>query len=300
MAFQVYFIGKVSGHTILSLSNIIKVYVIKNDFYNKLKRGQKDKQIKQTFSHIKPHGEFMKVIQVFMHNSLRNFNYILYSELNNKAIFVDPLDIDKTMPIAVAKGLEPAYLLNTHGHGDHIKDNKKFLETTNASHLQLDDGEEFQISTRESLKAIHTPGHTKDHFCFLLLTDGKPHSLISGDTLFNAGVGNCKNGGDVETLHRSVSEKISTLPDNLLIYPGHDYLLNNLEFAKTIEADNEKIDELIRVRKSQNLDEEFMLTTMKIERQINPFLRLEKLKSKTHHKDEKELFFELRSQRDQW
>ena len=242
----------------------------------------------------------MKVMQVFMRNSLRNFNYILYSELNNKAIFVDPLDIDKTMPIAIAKGLEPACLLNTHGHGDHTKDNKKFLESTNASHLQLDDGEEYQLSQRESIKAIHTPGHTKDGFCFVLMTDGKAHSVISGDTLFNAGVGNCKNGGDVETLYKTITEKISKFPDNLLVYPGHDYLLNNLEFAKTVEEDNEKINELIDIRKSQSMDDEFMVTSMKIEREINPFLRLEKLKTKTHHKDEKELFFELRSKRDQW
>ncbi|MCO4754720.1 MAG: hypothetical protein KC478_09560, partial [Bacteriovoracaceae bacterium] len=237
---------------------------------------------------------------IYMHNSLRNFNYILYSELNNKAIFIDPLDIDKTMPIALAKGIEPAYLLNTHGHGDHTKDNKKFLDTTGASHLQLDDGDVFQISERESIKAIHTPGHTQDHFCFILMTDGKEHSLISGDTLFNAGVGNCKNGGNVDTLYKSVTEKIAPLPDHLLVYPGHDYLLNNLEFAQTIEPDNEKITQMIEVRKSQKLDEEFMLTSMKVEKQINPFLRLDKIKTKTHHKDEKELFLELRSKRDQW
>ncbi|MEX0798137.1 MAG: hydroxyacylglutathione hydrolase C-terminal domain-containing protein [Bacteriovoracaceae bacterium] len=242
----------------------------------------------------------MKVLQIYMRNPLRNFNYIVYSEVNNKAIFIDPLDIDKTMPVALAKGLEPAWLLNTHRHHDHVKDNDKFLKATNAVHLQLDDGEKFFLSKREHVEALYTPGHTKDHFCYLLYTDGEPHSLISGDTLFNGGVGNCKNGGDVNVLYETIARKIGGLPEHLLVYPGHDYLLNNLQFAQTVEEDNKEARELLEKRKGQDLDNEFVLTTLRKEKEINPFLRLEKLKSKFKDKTSKEIFLELRSLRDQW
>src|SRR5690554_3649904 len=164
----------------------------------------------------------MKVAQIYMRNPLRNFNYIVYSEANNNAIFIDPLDIDKTLPVARKLGLRPRWLLNTHGHPDHVKDNQRFLSDCEAERLSLKDGEIFELSPTESIKAIHTPGHTEDHFCFLLLERGEAVSLISGDTLFNAGVGHCKLGGDPEALYRTVSTKIAELPGRLLVYPGHD------------------------------------------------------------------------------
>ena len=244
----------------------------------------------------------MKVLQIYMQNSLRNFNYILYSEVNHKAIFIDPFDIDKTMPLAIAKGLKPSYLLNTHKHPDHTKDNQRFLKSANAVQLDLNDGEEFQLSERESLQAVFTPGHTKDHFCFLLSLDEKAHSFISGDTLFNAGVGNCKNGGDVDELYETIVKKIAPLPDNLTVYPGHDYILNNLSFAQTVEKENKTAARLLERRKKQNLDQEFITTTMGEEKQINPFLRLDKLRAEPENKDksEKDIFLQLRAQRDKW
>lgn len=242
----------------------------------------------------------MKVLQIFMRNPLRNFNYIIYSEVNNKAIFVDPLDIDKTLPIAIEHKLEPAWLLNTHDHPDHVKDNGRFMRETGASRLVLGDGEEFALSDRESIKAIHTPGHTDGHFCYLLCEDGEARSIISGDTLFNAGVGHCKLGGNPEQLYQTVSNIFSQLPDHLKVYPGHDYLLNNLRFAKSVEKDNQKVEEMIREREGQDQDREFTITDLKTEREINPFLRLEKLQTKFKNKSPREIFLELRSLRDKW
>lgn len=235
-----------------------------------------------------------------MRNSLRNFNYIVYSEVNHKAIFVDPLDIDKTLPVAKENGLEPAFLLNTHDHPDHVRDNDRFLQTTGARHLRLKDGESFELSPSETIQAIHTPGHTDGHFCYLLINEGRPEAFLSGDTLFNAGVGHCKLGGNPEALYATVTRKIGSLPGHLLMYPGHDYLLNNLRFAKTVEPDNPKIDEWIAKRESQDQDEEFVLTDLKTEREINPFLRLEKLRPKFDDKSPKEVFLKLRKLRDKW
>ncbi len=91
----------------------------------------------------------MKVLQIYMHNSLRNFNYIVYSESNKKAIFIDPLDNSKTLPVCEKLGLEPVYLINTHGHGDHTRGNADLLKRTNVERLRPSDGEVIELSDNE-------------------------------------------------------------------------------------------------------------------------------------------------------
>lgn len=242
----------------------------------------------------------MQVIQVFMHNSLRNFNYVIYSEKTKKAIFVDPYDIERTMPYAKELGLDPVGLINTHQHGDHVKDNERFLEMTKAVKIELKNGERYFLSDDESLQALDTPGHTMQHQCFFLEKGRKAWGILSGDTLFNAGVGNCKNGGNVETLYRTVKEVFAGLSDELILYPGHDYMLNNLDFCLSVDPDNQLAKEMRERRKAQDLDQEFIWTNLKQERQLNPFLRLDKLGGKFKDMSEKEIFFELRKLRDSW
>lgn len=244
----------------------------------------------------------MQVIQVYMHNMLRNFNYIAYSEKSKEAIFFDPLDVDKTLEIANNLELKPKYLINTHTHHDHIHDNQKFLDLTGAKHIHLKDGEVFKLSEGEYLEALDTPGHVMNHQCFLIYAKSKPIGLISGDALFNAGVGNCKNGGDVEVHFKTIYQKLRNLPKEIKIYPSHDYLLNNLEFAKTLEPKSKTIDEWIKRRSAMDLDHEFIITTMEDELQINPFLRLEQGQIAQTYKGIglKERFIEVRKLRDNW
>ena len=232
----------------------------------------------------------MQVIQVYMHNMLRNFNYIAYSEKSKEAIFFDPFDIDKTLPIAQQLGLKPKYLLNTHKHHDHIKDNQKLLTTTAAQLVVLKNKERLELADGDYVEALDTPGHVMDHQCFVVYSNHKAVGLISGDALFNAGVGNCKNGGDVATHYQSISHVIKNLDDNIKVYPSHDYLLNNLQFAKTVDPSNKILDEWITRRSHQDCDNEFIITTIGEEKIINPFLKV-----KT-----KEEFIKLRSLRDNW
>lgn len=245
----------------------------------------------------------MQIVQIYMQNALRNFNYIIYSEKSKEAIFVDPLDIDKTMKVADEIGLTPKYLINTHQHHDHIHDNEKYLKTTGAKHIKLKHGEIFNLSDDEYIQCLDTPGHVLDHQCFVVFSGGKEIGLISGDALFNAGAGNCKNGGDVNIHYESVFNVIGKLPGHIKLYPSHDYLLNNLEFALTVDRDNQKITELIEKRKKQNLDEEFIQTNLDLEKQINPFLRLNEkgiIKNFPDQKTEKERFIAIRKLRDNW
>lgn len=243
----------------------------------------------------------MKIIQHFLKNSLRNFNYIVYSELTSEAIFFDPSDLAATLQLAKDHGVTPKYLLLTHHHHDHISDVKEFLNLPQTQELVLVHNETWNLSETEKIKCIYTPGHVADHKCYILLENDQVVGLISGDTVFNAGVGNCKNGGNVEDLYKTIKYEILQLPDQTKLYPSHDYFLTNLKFAKTIDEKNDVIDQYIQMRESMNLDEEFLVSTLAEEKKYNPFFRaFDKKFQVAHQMDERELFTSIRLKRDRW
>jgi hydroxyacylglutathione hydrolase len=89
----------------------------------------------------------------------------------------------------------------------------------------LSAGDIIKVGKTAELEALDTPGHTMCHIC--LRSHTEQPALFSGDTMFNAGVGNCHNGGDPATLYQTFAQQLHGLPDNTLVYPGHDYLENN-------------------------------------------------------------------------
>ena len=97
-------------------------------------------------------------------------------------------------------------------------------------------GDVVKVGKTVELEALDTPGHTMSHVCLLSHTD-QP-ALFCGDTLFNAGAGNCHNGGHPAELYKTFAEQLAKLPPSTLIYPGHDYIENNLRFTLNREPDN--------------------------------------------------------------
>lgn len=233
----------------------------------------------------------MKVIQVYMSSPLKNYNYIIYSEKTHEAIFVDPLDISMTLPYCEKMGLKPKYLLRTHNHHDHIKDVDKFLSLDGTREIELKDGEFFSLTSEEKIEALYTPGHVDDHFCYKLYNREVPFGFISGDTIFNAGVGNCKNGGNVDVLFTTIKRLSESLEDQLVLYPSHDYFESNLNFAKSVGMVPPQVTEFLSRLES---GQEHLQTTIKDEKLINPFFRVMELENS------KEKFVELRSKRDKW
>ncbi|CAN0456401.1 unnamed protein product, partial [Discosporangium mesarthrocarpum] len=132
--------------------------------------------------------------------------------------------------------------------------------------------------------------------------------LFCGDTVFNAGVGNC-NSGDPETLYETFATKIAALPDDTRIYPGHEYLANNLGFTLDREPDNAKAKEMLATAEAQD-PENALITDLGLERQINTFLRLdspsviEALRAKDPNlpanPDARSIFVGLRALRNNW
>ena len=227
----------------------------------------------------------MIVEQLWTGNSLRNFNYIVACPETGEALAVDPLDHKQCLGVAKDKGWVVTQVLNTHEHGDHIGGNRAVIAATGATLLAhgnardkipgmdrgLDAGDVVKVGKTVELECLDTPGHTMSHICLLSRTD-RP-ALLCGDTLFNAGAGNCHNGGHPRALYESFANQISKLPDNTLVYPGHEYLASNLAFTLDREPDNAKAKELLDRAKTQDPGQA-MVTTLALEKEINTFLRL--------------------------
>ncbi|MDA0788663.1 MAG: hydroxyacylglutathione hydrolase [Proteobacteria bacterium] len=227
----------------------------------------------------------MIVDQIWTGNAYRNFNYLIVCPETGEAVAVDPLDHEKCLNRARAQGWEITQVLNTHEHGDHTGGNKRVIEATGAKLLAhrnaknaiagmdvgLSANDVVKVGKTVELLALDTPGHTMSHVCLLSKTD-QP-ALICGDTLFNAGAGNCHNGGHPNELYETFAGQLESLPENTLIYPGHDYMVNNLAFTLDREPDNDRARALLSEIENQDPNDP-LVSTLGMEKEINTFFRL--------------------------
>lgn len=239
----------------------------------------------------------MKVHSQYIKNSLDNYNYIVYDEKTKEAIIFDPFDIEQQLDFIKAQGLKIRYLLNTHHHHDHIKDSQKVCEIFGIHKKEMIHSDIVRFASG-SIQCIETPGHVMDHKVYFVFDHAQtPHSVICGDTLFNAGVGNCKNGGDLESLYKTTMMLKDLIPDDTIIYPSHDYMVTNLNFAKSIDKENEYLDLYLQQREKGRFH-----TTFAQEKLINLFLKVDdrQLQKQLAVDNEKDAFIELRNRRDNW
>src|ERR1041384_3114444 len=168
-------------------------------------------------------------------------------------------------------------------------------------------GDVIKVGRTVELEALDTPGHTMSHVCVLSHTDQR--ALFSGDTLFNAGAGNCHNGGHPEELYKTFSQQLAKLPENTLIYPGHDYIENNLRFTLSREPDNRSAQAMLEKLKGQDPNRAYV-STLAVEREINTFFRLtspsviaklrEAFPELPEKPDARMVFLKLRELRNKW
>jgi len=261
------------------------------------------------------------VEQIWTGNSYRNFNYLIACPESGEALAVDPLDHKKCLARAKERGWEVTQIINTHEHGDHTGGNKAMIAATGArllAHVNasskipgmdrgLSAGDVVKVGKTVELESLDTPGHTMSHVCLLSRTDTP--ALFCGDTLFNAGAGNCHNGGHPHELYETFANQLAALPDETRIYPGHDYIGNNLQFTLDREPDNEKAAELLSQVASQNPDDA-LVSTLALEKDVNAFFRLrspsviarlrEAFPDLPDDPDAKTVFIKLRELRNSW
>jgi hydroxyacylglutathione hydrolase len=172
----------------------------------------------------------MKVMQ-FPVGPMANFTYVLAHEETAKALVIDPSwDLEKIFYTIKKNSWKLEYIINTHSHFDHVLGNAQVAAATGAKIIQhkisplekqipVDDGETIKLG-KIQIRVLHTPGHSKDSIC--LVANGE--LVFTGDTLF---VGNCGRtdlpGSDPAEMYHSLLDKVATLDESLIVYPGHDY-----------------------------------------------------------------------------
>jgi len=209
-----------------------------------------------------------------------NYAYLLAA--GGDAALVDPGDPVVALGMAAAHGVRPRFVLHTHGHPDHSGGSAAIRERLGARVLghgadaawfapdeDLAGRGEIVLGALR-IRVHEVPGHTPGSV--LLECSGR---LLTGDTLFWGGSGNCRNGGDPARLARSFLSVFPALPGALEVHPGHDYALANLPFVLDLEPGNAAAARrLASARLSREAGTEPPAPTLDEERAVNPFLRI--------------------------
>ena len=177
------------------------------------------------------------------------FAYIVGDKTSKAGLVIDPAaETDRIIAEAERNGIEIKYIVNTHGHVDHISGNADMKKKTGAkiiiheadadmlvstpatilnmfraknspaADITVKDGDTIRVGS-VSLTVFHTPGHTPGGIS--LYTDGY---VFTGDTLFTESVGRTDlPGGSWDTMAKAIREKLLTLPDDTVVLPGHNY-----------------------------------------------------------------------------
>ena len=169
-------------------------------------------------------------LRQFVTGAGANMSYIIAEGPGGAGAVIDPVgDHSRIIGVIEAEGLRIGHILTTHAHPDHTSGNGRLAAETGAKiaahrlagikkDIPLEDGAVLRVGTME-VKVLHTPGHSRDSVCYLV---GK--KLFTGDTLF---VGECGRtdmpGGDAGALYDSLFNRLLKLPDDIEVYPGHDY-----------------------------------------------------------------------------
>ncbi|HYJ42586.1 MAG TPA: hydroxyacylglutathione hydrolase [Steroidobacteraceae bacterium] len=228
----------------------------------------------------------MLIERIWAANSLRNFHYLIACAETGEALIVDPLNAAQCLASARARGFDIRQVLNTHEHRDHTDGNAGVVAATRARVLSHADaanviggvdrglarGDVIKVGRTVELEVLDTPGHTRSHVC--LLAHGDAPALFCGDTLFNAGAGNCHNGGDPGLLYETFVNQLARLPDITRVFPGHEYMARNLAFTLDREPGNADAAKALPMAKSQQ-PEDARITTLGEEKRVNAFLRLQ-------------------------
>ena len=185
------------------------------------------------------------------------YTYLIASAIGREAIIIDPVleNVEYYIKLLGELDLKLVKVIDTHIHADHITGASKLKKITNCTtimgehtpadlvELKVKDDEIIKID-QIKIKAIYTPGHTSDSYSFLL-----DNYLFSGDTLLINGTGRTDfQNGSSKDAYESIFNKLLKLPDETLLYPGHDY--NGKKFS--VLKNEKKFNPRLQVR---NVDE---------------------------------------------
>tara|TARA_B100000963_G_scaffold84373_1_gene72016 strand:+ start:166 stop:849 length:684 start_codon:yes stop_codon:yes gene_type:complete len=195
------------------------------------------------------------------------YTYIIASAKGREAVVIDPVieNVDDYIKILNDLDLKLVKVIDTHIHADHVTGASKLQKVTNCTTLmgehtpadtvdiKVKDGEIIDVDNLK-IKSMYTPGHTSDSYSFLL-----NNCLFTGDTLLINGTGRTDfQNGSSKDAYNSLFNNLLKLPDDTLVYPGHDY---NGKLSSTIGKEKKfnprlqvnSVDEYIEIMSNLNL-----------------------------------------------
>ena len=268
----------------------------------------------------------MRVHQIFTGSHLRNFSYVIHSDDGQRVFCIDPCDADQIADFLNARGLRLTHIINTHEHADHTSGNAGLVDryknvwvcaheraqsAVPGFNQPLRVADQLEIEPGAAFEVLDTPGHSRAHVYLLLKTGAAgAHGVFTGDILFNAGVSRCDRGGDPDLLYETIRDQFQTMADDLAVYPGHEYMGNNLKFTLEYEPENAAARRLLREYHSEIARGRYIVSTLGLERAMNTFLRLDspELRRELSRRfadldsdaDDRAIFLRLRQLRDDW
>ena len=169
--------------------------------------------------------------QIFDQKS-STYTYLIASAKGREALIIDPVveNVEDYIRLLTNLDLKLVKVIDTHIHADHVTGAGKLRDKTkcvtimgehtptDAVEVKVKDDEIIELD-KLKIKALYTPGHTSDSFCFLM-----DNHLFSGDTLLINGTGRTDfQNGNSKDAYNSIFNKLLKLPDETLLYPAHDY-----------------------------------------------------------------------------
>ena len=195
------------------------------------------------------------------------YTYLIASAKGRESVIIDPVleNVDSYINLLKELDLRLVKVIDTHIHADHVTGATKLKEATSCTTIMGEhtpaDAVEIKVKDNDriyiddlSIKSIYTPGHTSESYSFLL-----NNHLFSGDALLINGTGRTdfQNGSSKDSYH-SIFDKLLKLPEDTLLYPGHDYngkkvstIGNEKKFNPRLQVNN--VDEYIEIMSNLNL-----------------------------------------------
>lgn len=211
-----------------------------------------------------------------------NYVYLLHEPESGVTGVVDPAVAEPVMEHLSAKGWSLDWILSTHHHADHTGGNLDLKQATGCKiagpgkdaaripgiDVKLVEGDRFKLGQAEA-EILETPGHTSGHISFWFAGS---NALFSADTLFSLGCGRLFEGTPAQMW--SSLRKYAPIPDEALVYCGHEYTLSNARFALSVDPDNPALQARAEeVENQRAVGKPTIPTTLGQERATNPFLR---------------------------
>ena len=234
-------------------------------------------------------------------------NYTYLVESGGDAVVIDPGEASPVLRALGRTGSRLLAVLCTHGHFDHTGGARELSQRTGCAVMMPDvapaEGGALCVGPI-GFTVIRTPGHSTDSVClYLPPEEGEAGRLFTGDTLVLGGCGRLLTKSP-EMMWSSL-QSLAALPQATKVYPGHDYTLENYEFAATVEPDNAIVRARLEVIRSLiEADVSTVPSTIGLELATNPFLRAVQPEMKhalgMDGAQDVEVFAELRRRKDRF